>query len=74
MAVKTRNKNEEAKGAGATGVLPAPVIPTALQFAHYNFVRRHQTIRCSPAMAAGVASTLWSVEDLVEAALDGVRK
>ncbi len=46
---------------------------TALHFAHYNFVRQHQTLRCSPAMAAGVASTLWSVEDLVEAALDGAR-
>jgi IS1 family transposase len=46
---------------------------TALHFAHYNFVRRHQTIRTSPAMAAGVASTLWSTDDLVSAALDGVR-
>jgi IS1 family transposase len=46
---------------------------TALTLAAYNFVRQHKTIRCSPAMAAGVAETLWSVEDLVEAALDGVR-
>ena len=46
---------------------------TALTLAAYNFVRQHKTIRCSPAMAAGVAKTLWSVEDLVEAALDGVR-
>jgi hypothetical protein len=46
---------------------------TALTLAAYNFVRQHKTIRCSPAMAAGIAKTLWSVEDLVEAALDGVR-
>jgi len=49
-------------------------VATALHFAHYNFVRQHKTLRCSPAMAAGVSTTLWSVEDLVEAALDGVRK
>jgi hypothetical protein len=33
----------------------------------------HKTLRCSPAMAAGVSKTLWTVEDLVDAALDGVR-
>lgn len=38
-----------------------------LHFAYYNFVKRHSTIRCTPAMAAGVANTFWSVGDLVEA-------
>jgi IS1 family transposase len=38
-----------------------------LHFAYYNFVKRHNTIRCTPAMAAGVASSFWSVADLVEA-------
>jgi hypothetical protein len=32
---------------------------------HYNFARIHQTIRCSPAMAAGVTAHLWSVEEIV---------
>jgi IS1 family transposase len=36
-----------------------------LYFAYYNFVRRHKTIRCTPAMELGVASRLWKVEDLV---------
>lgn len=49
------------------------VASTALILAHYNFVRQHRTLRVSPAMAAGVCSTLWSTEDLVSAALDGVR-
>jgi IS1 family transposase len=39
-----------------------------LHFAYYNFVKRHNTLRCTPAMAAGVAKTFWSVGDLVEAA------
>src|SRR6185312_12168303 len=40
----------------------------ALHFAYYNFVKRHNTLRCTPAMAAGVAGNFWSVGDLVEAA------
>ena len=38
-----------------------------LHFAYYNFVRRHNTLRCTPAMAAGVAKTFWSVGELLEA-------
>jgi hypothetical protein len=41
----------------------------ALHFAHYNLVRIHQTIRCTPAMAAGVTSTVWSMDELLDAAL-----
>ena len=29
-----------------------------LHFAYYNFVKRHNTLRCTPAMAAGVAQAL----------------
>jgi IS1 family transposase len=39
-----------------------------LHFAYYNFVRPHHTLRCTPAMAAGVSPTFWSVGDLVDAA------
>jgi IS1 family transposase len=49
------------------------IASTALILAHYNFVRQHKTLRTSPAMAAGVCSTLWSTDDLVAAALDGAR-
>jgi IS1 family transposase len=38
----------------------------ALYFAYYNFVRVHKTLRCTPAMAAGVDSRLWEIRDLVE--------
>lgn len=39
----------------------------ALHFAHYNFVRIHKTLRCTPAIAAGVNDRLWSLEELVDA-------
>ena len=37
----------------------------ALYFVFYNFARRHQTLRVSPAMAAGISDQLWSVADIV---------
>ncbi len=37
----------------------------ALYFTFYNFVRMHKTLKCSPAMAAGISKTLWSMEDIV---------
>jgi IS1 family transposase len=39
----------------------------ALHFAYYNFVKRHNTLRCTPCMAAGVTPTFWSVGELLEA-------
>ncbi len=37
----------------------------ALHFAYYNFCRIHKTIRCTPAMEAGIASTVWTIKDLL---------
>jgi IS1 family transposase len=37
----------------------------ALHFAHYNFVRVHQTLRTTPAMASGLTDHLWSLEELL---------
>jgi IS1 family transposase len=39
----------------------------ALHFAYYNFVKRHITLRATPAMAAGIEHDFWTVGDLVEA-------
>ena len=36
----------------------------ALYFTFYNFCRQHKTLRVSPAMAAGISDTLWTMEDL----------
>ena len=37
----------------------------ALHFMYYNFVRIHQSLRVTPAMAAGISDRVWEVEDLV---------
>ncbi len=31
---------------------------------YYNFARVHQTLKTTPAMAAGVADHVWTVEEL----------
>ncbi|MGA2589446.1 MAG: IS1 family transposase [Bryobacteraceae bacterium] len=41
------------------------VAALAIHYVYYNFVRIHQTLRVTPAMAAGVTERLWSVEDIV---------
>lgn len=41
----------------------------ALHAAHYNFVRRHGTLRVTPAIAAGVTGRLWNLADLYERAM-----
>jgi IS1 family transposase len=37
----------------------------ALFYLHYNFVRVHQTLRVTPAMEAGIAQHIWSIEEIV---------
>jgi hypothetical protein len=38
----------------------------ALHFLYYNFVRVHQTLKTTPAMAAGVSKRLWEMKEVVE--------
>lgn len=37
----------------------------ALHFMYYNFCRIHQTIKTTPAIAAGVANHVWKIEDII---------
>lgn len=37
----------------------------ALHFAFYNFCRVHQTLRVTPAMAAGIANEIWTLDMLL---------
>jgi len=37
----------------------------AVFFFYYNFCRIHQTLRCTPAMEAGISSKVWELSDLV---------
>jgi hypothetical protein len=51
----------------------------ALYFAYYNFCRVHQTLRVTPAMEAGLANHVWSIEELIKlmepkSILDGLQQ
>ena len=37
----------------------------SLHFMHYNFCRKHQTLKTSPAVAAGVADRIWKIKDMI---------
>jgi hypothetical protein len=46
---------------------------------HYNFSRIHSTLRVTPAMEAGIADRVWTVEELVKlmepkSILDGLKQ
>jgi IS1 family transposase len=37
----------------------------ALHYMYYNFCRVHQTLRCTPAMEAGITNHVWTIEELI---------
>jgi hypothetical protein len=40
------------------------IYAVALFYMHYNFCRIHKTLRCTPAMEAGITDHIWSVEEI----------
>ena len=45
------------------------VAAVALYVAHYNLCRVHEALRMTPAKAIGVADRVWTIAQLVDAAL-----
>src|SRR6185312_8374373 len=41
-------------------------LAVSLHFFNYNFCRKHQTLKVTPAMAAGITDRIWTVGDLVK--------
>jgi IS1 family transposase len=42
------------------------VAAVSLHFMHYNYVRRHQTIKTTPAVAAGVTDHVWTLQEVID--------
>ena len=42
-----------------------------LYVAHYNLCRVHESLRVTPAMQLGLTDHIWTIAELVEAALNG---
>lgn len=43
---------------------------TAIHYMHYNFCRVHMTLRVTPAMEAGIASSIWTIEEMIGRVLE----
>ena len=48
------------------------VAAVALYVAHYNFCRVHETLRTTPAVALGITDHIWTIGELIDAALAAV--
>lgn len=68
------SRNISYTGESSSAVAPATAGPVfshrsaaavSLYYFSYNFIKIHRTLRCTPAMAAGVTTKLWEVSDLV---------
>ena len=46
----------------------------SLHFMHYNFARIHKTLRLTPAMEAGIADHVWSLEEIASLVPEPVAK
>jgi IS1 family transposase len=55
---------------GFSKKLESHAAAVALWVSFYNLCRVHETLRCTPAMALGVTDHIWTVGELIEAALE----
>lgn len=69
LSIRTCLRRFVRRGTGHSKSLPHHEAMVAIFVAWFNFCRIHETLRCTPAMQAGIASHVWSVEELVELAL-----
>lgn len=68
LSIRTFMKRFTRLALGFSKKLDNLTAAVALHVGHYNFCRYHSTIRSTPAMAAGVVGSVWSVEELLEEA------
>jgi hypothetical protein len=68
-AQEHRHQTSRRDRRGLFGVYQDRTLPNLtckrIHFMYYTFARIHQTLRITPAMAAGVTSKLWDVADIV---------
>jgi IS1 family transposase len=69
LSVRTCLRRFVRRGTGHSKSLAHHEAMVAVFVAWFNFCRIHETLRCTPAMQAGLADHVWSVEELVDAAL-----
>jgi IS1 family transposase len=66
LTVRQELKRFQRKGLGYSKDLETHRLAIALHFGVYNFVRKHNTLGTTPAVAAGIELERWSLERVVE--------
>lgn len=74
LTVRQELKRFQRKGLGYSKDLAMHKAGVALHFGVYNFVRRHHTLKTTPAVAAGVEEKPWTLEQVVEMTADYMRR
>jgi len=74
LTVRQELKRFQRKGLGYSKDLETHRYATALFLGVYNFVRRHVTLKTTPAVAAGLEEKPWSLERVVEMTAEYCRR
>src|SRR5260370_38515631 len=74
LSVRQELKRFQRKGLGYSKDLETHKRAVDLFFGVYNFVRRHETLGTTPAVAAGVELKRWNLEDVVDMTADYIRR
>ncbi len=74
LTVRQELKRYQRKGLGYSKDLETHKLAVALHFGVYNFVRKHHTLKTTPAVAAGVEFEPWTLERVVEMTADYMRR
>jgi IS1 family transposase len=74
LTVRQELKRYQRKGLGYSKDLETHKLAVALHFGVYNFVRKHSTLKTTPAVAAGVEWEPWTLERVVEMTADYMRR
>jgi IS1 family transposase len=74
LSVRQELKRFQRKGLGYSKELEMHKWGVALYLGVYNFVRRHETLKTTPAVAAGLELKPWRLENAVEMTADYLRR
>ena len=72
LTIRMASKRFARLSNGFSKRLECHLAAVALHVAFYNLCRVHETLRSTPAMALGIADRVWTIGDLLDAALSAV--
>lgn len=64
LTMRTHMRRFVRRSNGFSKKIENHALAVSLHFMYYNFCKIHKTLRCTPAMEAGISSKLWEIEDI----------